>query len=125
MGKILVVDDDRAIGDLFKRILSRYGHEVFVAYNGEQGLQLLKSAMLGSITMVFLDLKMPGLSGEQTLTRLRENYQDLPVAIISGYAVEDTLTQLYAKNIISFIPKPFSIETIADLVQQVVDSAPA
>jgi CheY-like chemotaxis protein len=66
MARILVVDDDNAICQLFVNAFQRSGHETVVAHDGKEALERLKSEEFDAMV---LDLKMPGMSGEIVLEK--------------------------------------------------------
>lgn len=117
MARILVVDDDLTIGELFKRVLCRDGHEVLVVNTGEQCLETISKERADNIHLVFLDLKMPGMGGEETLEKLRELYGNLPIVIITGYGNFQKWCRVNKKNIVGYVNKPFNTEYIRVLVR--------
>lgn len=121
MAKILVVDDEVIIRDLFKKVLSREGHEVLTAATGEECLKTIEKEGADNIHMVFLDLKMPGIGGEKTLEELRRLYKELPVVIITGYGTLQELMILLKKDIAGYIDKPFDSEYVKLLVRKIVE----
>ena len=88
--RILVIDDEPAIRDSLKMILEYEGYEFLGAPSGQDGIALVER---GSPDMVFLDVKMPGMDGIETLTRLRSIAEMLPVVMISGHATRETAFQ--------------------------------
>ena len=117
MKKILVVDDDVAILDLMKRILERDGYQVMVASTGEQCLEILDHNPDKSIEMIFLDLKMPGMGGEDALARIRERDASIPVVVISGYGTFEDKVRLFKKEVRRFVTKPFNVDFIRMLAK--------
>lgn len=94
--KVLIVEDDQYIRDLYIELLRTNGYEVFTAHNGEQGLQAVQEY---KPDLVMLDLIMPVMDGKTMLHKLRQipEYYGLPVIILtnSGDADSMTQTQLY------------------------------
>jgi len=82
--KILVVDDEKNIRFLLKEELTDEGHDVIMAENGAQALDMIKSEKPDLVT---LDIKMPGEDGLSVLRKIRETEYDLPVIICSAYSV--------------------------------------
>ena len=80
--KILVIDDERPIRSLMKEILDDEGHVTDVAEDGEVGLQMAEKERYD---VIFCDIKMPNLSGEEVLGRLKDKGIDSPVVMISGH----------------------------------------
>ena len=82
MGRILVIDDDVGVRESFRAALEDAGHTVEAAASGAAGIE---SARVSRPDLVFLDLKMPGLSGVETLTALHASCPGLPVYIVTGF----------------------------------------
>jgi signal transduction histidine kinase len=85
MKKVLVIDDDAAVRSAFQLALEDTGFEVVVAGGGEEGLARLDE---DRFDLVYLDLKMPGIDGIETLRRLRKRGHTLPVRIVTAFAEE-------------------------------------
>ena len=84
MAKVLVVDDDRVVADMYSLALSRAGHEVLVANDGLAGLQLASTAQPD---LVFLDIRMPKMDGIEVLRNLKSvnRTKGIPVVMLSNY----------------------------------------
>ena len=84
MAKVLVVDDDRVVTDMYSLALSRAGHEVLVANDGLAGLQMASTAMPD---FVFLDIRMPKMDGIEVLRNLSSvnRTKGIPVVMLSNY----------------------------------------
>jgi DNA-binding response OmpR family regulator len=82
MKRILVVDDEEGIRQLYKEELEDEGYEVELAERGEEALEKISKA---KPDVVILDLKMPGMGGLEVLERIREQDKDLPVVISTAY----------------------------------------
>jgi DNA-binding response OmpR family regulator len=80
--KIIVIDDESAIRKSFELALEDSGFEVKTASSGKEGLEMLKQ---GSYDLVFLDLKMPGMNGVETLAELRKRDKEIPVYIVTAF----------------------------------------
>lgn len=82
MKKILVVDDEENIRLLYKEEFEEMGYEVVVAADGDEALKRLDSMKFDLVT---LDMRMPGLSGIETLRRMKDKDSSLPVIITTAY----------------------------------------
>lgn len=102
--RVLVVDDEQDIRDGSERILSRMGFEVLKASRGEEGLETIATT---EISIVFLDLKMPGIDGLEVLARIREMNRKIMVIVITGFATVETAIEAMKRGAYDFIPKPF------------------
>lgn len=120
-GRILVVDDDESVRHLSALFCRRLGLEVATAANGPDALARLEAPQ-DAIDAVLLDLSMPGMDGLAVLAEIRRSRPYLPVLLVSGYA--DRLPPA-PDGATRFLPKPFSLETIAAALQQTLEGAPA
>lgn len=81
--KVLLVEDDEAVVDMYRLQLTADGHVVLTAFDGEQGLAI---ALAEAPDFIFLDLRIPKLSGFELLSRLRANpaTREIPVIVLSN-----------------------------------------
>ncbi len=119
---ILVIDDEEAIRKSFLLSLEDTGYDVQTASSGQEGLQKIRAK---KPDLIFLDLKMPGMTGVETLREIRKHYQDLPVYIVTAF-FREYLDQLgpAAKEGIRFelIHKPVGAEQIIKVAQSVLEA---
>ena len=85
--RVLLVDDEAEFRETASRVLTRRGFEVLEAGDGFKALELHRTQ---APDVVLLDLKMPGLSGIETLQKMRETTPALPVMILTGHGDFDT-----------------------------------
>jgi CheY-like chemotaxis protein len=81
MGRILVVEDDKAVRDLLREILERAGHEVIDASNGQEAITLYKE---NPADLVITNILMPEKEGLETIQELRRDDADIKIIAISG-----------------------------------------
>ncbi|EFK97689.1 Transcriptional regulatory protein yycF [sediment metagenome] len=81
MAKILVFDDEPSILLMIKKMLERAGHEVDIALNGKDGMELFEK---NKPDLVITDIIMPEKEGLETIRELRKKYPDLKIIAISG-----------------------------------------
>lgn len=117
LGPILVIDDDRDICELVQLTLEGLGFDVLLAYNGEDGLQLIRSRGK-EIQLIFLDFAMPGLSGVDVLERIKQEFPDVPVVIMSGYVNDKS--EVAALGATDVLQKPFLLSDIEERVQSIL-----
>ena len=106
---ILVVEDERRLAQVIRRVLDEEGHTVDVAYDGEEGLAM---AMDGSHDVIVLDILLPGMDGLEVCRALRANRVDTPVLLLTALdAVEDRVRGLDA-GADDYLPKPFAFQEL-------------
>jgi CheY-like chemotaxis protein len=112
--RILVVDDEEEIRQLFVDILVPKGYEVVVAANGHEALERAREA---AFDVVFLDIKMPGMNGVEAFEALREINPRSQYVMITGYAGSDLVDQSLAGGALLCLNKPFGVADVLDLVR--------
>lgn len=112
---IMVVDDERDIRDGSERILSRLGLKVLKASRGEEALNILAKE---DVSIVLLDLKMPGMDGMEVLGRIREINEAILVIVITGFATVETAIEAMKRGAYDFIPKPFDPDQLRIVVNR-------
>jgi len=114
---ILVVDDEPEVRDSFSVILEdRYN--LTMAENGEEALFTLRKR--SDIQLVFLDYKLPGISGLDVLKTLRQNGIRIPVVMVTGRGTRDTAAEALQFEIEDYITKPFRVKEIEDTVTKIL-----
>jgi len=86
--KVLVVDDEDAVRDVFVELLKKEKYVPKQASNGEDALVLIEKE---AFDIILLDIKLPGMSGLDVLKKIRETKPDLAVIMITGFAYDDEL----------------------------------
>ncbi|MCB7141949.1 two-component response regulator YrkP [Bacillus velezensis] len=105
--RILVVEDDRDIGDLLKESLTRSGYEVLRAKDGKRALQLVND----SLDLVILDIMMPGISGIETCQHIRET-SNVPILFLTARSSTLDKTEGLLAGGDDYMTKPFSEEEL-------------
>ena len=112
---VLVIDDEQSIRDGSERILVRMGFQVFKACQGIDGLKILEE---NPVSIVLLDLKMPGMDGIEVLSRINDLNPEILVIVITGYATIETAIEAMKKGAYDFIPKPFEPDQLRIVVNR-------
>ena len=94
--RVLLVEDEEMIAELFTETLLADGHDVAVASDGEEALELFNAAEAGGrpYDIVVTDVRMPRMDGLTLARSLRRDHPELPVVLVSGYAPVDQLAAL-------------------------------
>ncbi len=109
--KLLVIDDDEKLVGYYRELLTPYGFEVLVAYDGQEAMPLVESNP--DIQLVILDLSMPRMDGRQWLRWFRGKQADSPVIVITGYKLEPSDEDLQPAVVLE---KPFHVAELLDMV---------
>jgi DNA-binding NtrC family response regulator len=117
-GRILVVDDEKALLIALRGLLSKEGYQVETAASGEEALQRIET---GSFHLVITDLSMDGVSGMQVLERARAFDQDLAVIMITAHGSEKAAVQAMKLGAADYIPKPFDNDELRVVVRRVME----
>ena len=106
---ILVVEDERRLAQVVRKVLEEEGHTVDVAHDGEDGLAM---AMDGSHDVIVLDILLPGIDGIEVSQRLRAGRVDTPILLLTALnAVDDRVRGLDA-GADDYLPKPFAFQEL-------------
>ena len=103
--RVLLVDDDALVRESISILVESMGHQIEVASGGAEALRRLATG--AAVDCVILDLNMPGMTGEETLQRLREAHPRLPVIIGSGETDPERSEHLVAMPAVTLLPKPY------------------
>jgi CheY-like chemotaxis protein len=112
--RVLFVDDEPNVLDSIRRQL-RKSVDIHTAASGDEALQLLKE--LGPVALVVSDMRMPGMTGAELLTRVRELYPDTVRMILSGQAdLESTISAVNDGHVFRFLTKPCGEDSLRSAV---------
>ncbi|MEQ1886614.1 MAG: response regulator [Bryobacteraceae bacterium] len=111
--RLLLVDDEPALGDLLKRFLERQGYAVDTFRDAETALAaLVRDPAL--YALLITDLTLPGMNGEDLVTKVREQAPDLPAIIASGYPHEPQAER------VAFVQKPFLPKMLCEEIERLL-----
>ena len=116
-GTILLVEDEDMVRAVAERALTRNGYTVVTAANGEEALDVMKGRE--DIDLLVSDVVMPVMDGPTLVRHARESDPTLPILFMSGYAEEQLRKTIDLDNI-AFLPKPFSVQQLAEAVRDVL-----
>ena len=116
MDRVLAVDDNPQIQKLVKVNLQARGYAVDVAGTGEEALVLFKA---GEFDLVLLDLVLPGLSGLEVCTLLRQ-HSEVPIIVLSAHEDEELKVQALDNGADDYVTKPFGQEELLARVRAVM-----
>lgn len=117
---ILVVDDESAIRYSITKTLQRVGYQVDSAASGEEAIQLMGQK---DYNVVLTDIRMPGISGVELLSRVKKEAPDAIVILLTGYASLDTAVESLRLGAHDYLIKPSSSQDIRDSVARGIERA--
>jgi DNA-binding NtrC family response regulator len=117
-GRILIIDDEDSIRDYLSMMLEREGYEVSASEDGKRALKLNAKK---SYDVVITDIQLPGMSGIDILTKLRETDPTLPVIIITGHASQESAIEALNMGAYYYLLKPVSNEELKQVVRTALE----
>ncbi len=117
---ILIVDDEKTLRQLLKTSLTKLGYEIITASDGIEALEIYQKEK-DKIDLVILDLIMPKLSAKETFSKLKNINENVKVILTSGYALNESVKQLFSNGVIDFVKKPYNIPEIDSSIRKLID----
>jgi DNA-binding NtrC family response regulator len=109
--KVLVVDDNNEIAEMLVEMLARENYGVETADSGDKAIEIIKRAR---VDMVLLDVRMPGLSGVETLEKIKDFNAKIPVVMMTAYDDIAMVEQAFSLGACDFIFKPFNFNDLIE-----------
>jgi CheY-like chemotaxis protein len=121
-GTVLVVDDEQVVLRTAQAGLERRGYAVLAAQSGPAAIDLFEREA-DNVSIIILDLSMPGMSGYEVLPHLRKIRPDVPVLVSSGYSETETMRWFSGQPISGFLQKPYTLIRLTEKVQAALGSS--
>ncbi len=116
--RILIIDDEQTICDACYQIFTDLNYRVEVCNNGEEGLKKIDEF---KPDIVFVDLKMPGISGMEVLGSIAEKKLNTIPIVITGYASIESAVESMKKGAFDFLPKPFTADELTVITERALE----
>ncbi len=116
--RILIVDDDESVRWVLKKALEKEGLAAVLAQDAREAFRALQD---GSIDLVLMDIRMPGMSGLDALDRIRREGRDAAVIIMTAQATMQNAIEAMRRGAYDYITKPFDLDEVAILVKKALD----
>ena len=116
--KVLIVDDEQAVRESLQLLLSK-NFEVFTAEDGNVALSMVDSV---NPDLILLDVMMPNLGGIETLERLNEREESVPVIMLTAANTVKTAVQAMKSGAVDYLSKPFEVEELTARIIDTLDS---
>jgi two-component system sensor histidine kinase/response regulator len=113
--KILIIDDEEVVLDSCTQILKSGDYHIKTAQNGETGIKVVQEL---KPDLVYVDLKMPGVSGFEVLEKINEIDPTIVSIVITGYATVSSAVEAMKKGADDFLPKPFTPDELRLITQR-------
>lgn len=122
-GTILMVDDEKPILTIGRRMLEHLGFKVIPATNGRQALDAFRQHA-GEISAVLLDLSMPELGGEEVFREMNRLHPEIPVILTSGFGEQAATRSFAGKGLAGFLSKPFTVAELKSRLRKATAGLP-
>jgi len=120
-GRILAVDDEEVLRGMVREMLSELGYEAVLCADGQEAVERFAKGP-GDFRAVILDMIMPRMAGEECFMRLRAIDPDVRIILSTGYSGHTRIAELLEKGAAGFLPKPYSLEALSEILQKVLKS---
>jgi two-component system, OmpR family, response regulator len=118
MKKVLIIDDTKNIRLMLATCLELRGYEVFSAENGQQALDIVKKER-NNIQLIFLDIRMPGMSGTEVLKYIRSMDLNCPIIVMTAFATIKNAVDCTKLGAAAYLQKPFSTDRVNALLDEI------
>jgi DNA-binding NtrC family response regulator len=113
--RVLIVDDDAGQRSLLDSFLTSQGFETLPVASGEHALEILRSE---AVEMMISDVRMPGISGLETLRRARKEHAALPILLVTAYADIREAVGAMRDGALNYLAKPIDLDELLTSVRQ-------
>lgn len=117
---VLVVEDEASVRRMVEKALRRQGYNVMVAASGMAALEMVDGGARPDLLLT--DIVMPGMDGRQLSEKVRQSMPAVKILYTSGYTDDALLKRGIRQAEVAFLPKPYSLETLATRVREVLKS---
>ncbi len=121
MHKVWVADDDNAIRIVLEESLSSAGFDVKTFSTGDGVVSQLK---IETPDLILTDIQMPGMLGYDLLKHVTDNYEDIPVIIMTAFTDMQAAVDSYGGGAFEYIPKPFDLEEASQIINRALEKKP-
>ena len=111
--KILLVDDEKSITDIYQDLLTKSGYQVSVASSAEEAIHQLT---VQSFDLLITDIRLPGKDGLSLLEEVNRIQKDLPRIVITGYGTLENATGAITRGVDGFLLKPLNPKEMAQSI---------
>ena len=117
--KILIVDDQIEILNVFKKAFEKKGYTVHTAETSEGALEILK---VENLKVMFLDLNLPGINGLDLCRKIRKDRSDAQIFAITGYASKYEFSDCHEAGFDGYFTKPVNLKLLYEITEKAFDT---
>ncbi len=113
--KVMVIDDEPEVCSILKQFLESLGYHVITALNGKEGLELISR---NAVDVLILDLNMPGMHGLEVLNKVKSQYPEIVVIILTGFPSIETAVQSMKLGAFDYLVKPIDFKRLEVVLEK-------
>lgn len=121
-GSIIVVDDEQSVRDVIAMALRKKGYEVTTAANGTEALMMVAQQ---HFDLMFLDIKMPGMSGLDVLSRMATDYPSTTVVMLTAVTGMGAQMEAVRNEAFAYLTKPCDLEEVTQMAERLLGDCEA
>jgi len=115
--KILVVDDEKGIRDLFIKVLGNEGYSVVTAKDGVEGV---RKARAGNFGLILIDLRMPKMGGVNAIMEIKKVDPETAFIIVTGFPLGEAVEKVLKKGVYDCVRKPFNLAKLLKKIKKIL-----
>jgi len=116
--KILVVDDEDIVLESCQAVFELEGFEPVLVPSADKALEAMKNE---DFALLLIDVKMPKRDGMYLMEKIKEQWPDIPMIVMSGYYTAETINEAIKMGAATFIAKPFEPDELVETVRQAIE----
>jgi DNA-binding NtrC family response regulator len=120
--RVLVVDDDRAVGMVLTALIAQAGHQARYVGSGPEALAALAS---GGVDVIVSDVRMPGMDGMELLAEVQKKHRDVPVILLTAHGTVALAVEAMKAGATDFLTKPFDRDEVLFTIGKALTGAKA
>jgi len=117
--RLLIADDEVKFLDSIAKRLELRGFDVTKA---NSGVEAIEAARQGGFDLALLDLKMPGMNGQEVLEVLKKEHKYLEVVILTGHGSVDSAVECTKLGAFGYLPKPYELDNLLEVLRQAYEA---
>jgi len=116
--KILVVDDEDIVLDSCQAVFELEGFEAMLVPSADKALKAMQH---DDFSLLIVDIKMPKHDGIYLMKKVKEQWPNIPIIVMSGYSTTETIQEAFKMGAAKFIAKPFEPDELVKTVRQIIE----